>query len=225
MLGNENQTSGKLYILKPKTTDAEKHQISPVFQISEKNAETGKWGVTGAVSSVSGNLTRLEIKDQEYLGEKYQTVSVYLTDPAINEIYLLDLRLNLLSRSVINSLLNLKTFEEIKVSLYTNKKNGYPAVAVRQHGEMVDWAYKLEELPQPEEVTFKGKIQRDYSGPDAFFVEKVKELSSKLNTAPKTIRIKTAEKPVTKVIKPATKTELVDPDGDLAESDDNEAPF
>ena len=74
-------------------------------------------------------------------------------------------------------------------------------------------------------VTFKGKIQRDYSGPDAFFVEKVKELSSKLNTAPKTIRIKTAEKPVTKVIKPATKTELVDPDGDLAESDDNEAPF
>lgn len=181
MLGNDQQNAqNKMYILKIKTTDAEKHKIEPCFQISEKNAETGKWAATGTTTSVSGDLTKLEIREQEYLGEKYNSISAYLKDNDTQEIYLLDLRLNLLSRSLCNSFLGLKDYTGLKISLYTNKKNGYPAISLRSHGELTNWAFSLDSIPAAIEVQFKGKIQRDYTPVDEFYIEKLRELSARL---------------------------------------------
>ena len=186
MLGNDNQNNNnKLLILKIATKDAEKKNIDPVFNISEKSAETGKWGVTGSVSSVSGDLTKIEIRDQEYLGEHYNTVSLFLNDQDTQETYLLDLRLNLLTRSLVNSLLGMKDFNDIKVSLYTNKKNGYPAVSVRSHGELAHWLYNLDEVPAVDEIKDKkgNVVKRDYSDLDSFYVEKLRELAARLNSS------------------------------------------
>lgn len=205
MLGNDNQNdNSKLFILKIKTQDAEKHKIDPCFQISEKNKETGKWATTGTVTSVSGDLTRLEIKEHEYLGEKYNSISAYLKDNDTQEMYLLDLRMNLLSRSLCNSFLGLTDYTGLKISLYTNKKNGYPAISVRSHGELAHWAYALTDVPTVDEIKDKkgNVVKRDYSDLDNFYIEKLRELSARLNShesapakpATKPVQVKKQEK-------------------------------
>jgi len=178
-LGQDNQNNGKLFILKITTKGVDGKEVPPAFSVSEKNQETGKWAVTGSVSSVSGELSRIDIKDNEWEGQHYNTVSLYFKDSVLDETYLVDTKVNMLSRSIFNSLLNLENYDEVKLGLYLNKK-GYAAVAVRSHGDMVNWKYSLDEQPKPEEVKFKGKIQRDYTEVDSFFIEKLRDLAGRL---------------------------------------------
>lgn len=216
-LGKKQTQNGKLLILKIKTQDEDKKPISPCFQVSEKvNGKYEKRSET--VTAVSGNLIKLEIREQEYKGDKYNTISIYLVDG--EEVYLIDTRVNMLTRSLYNSLLSLKTFENISISLYnykktdkkTNKEVEYPAVAVRQNDEIVKWAVALPDQPKPASITFKGKTQNDYTEVDNFFVEKIRQLATVVEASTKNVN------------KPST-TDVAAATGQVKENEDENVPF
>lgn len=191
-LGRKNKAiSGKLLILKIKTKDADDKPISPVFEISEKGADNKYVKRTQTETGVSGNLVRLEVKEQKWKDETYNTVALFLQDG--DETYLVDCRVNMLTRSLFNSLLSLKKFENVSISLYmykkTDKNTGavseYPAVSLWQNDEQVKWAVPIAEQPKPTSVVFKGKKQNDYTAVDLFFIEKLRGLAKVVDAAAK----------------------------------------
>lgn len=176
---SDNNDSSKLLIFRLRTKNPEGEKVDPYFEISAK--EGGEWKQIDSAGFVNGNLAKADVKEGEWEGTKTYDVNLYLKDAVANETYLLSFRLNMLTRAIINSILNLPSTDDVKISLYTDKK-GYPAAAVRQHGEMVRWKYSLDEMPKPESVTFKGKKMNDYTETDSFFVGKVKEFGVKLTS-------------------------------------------
>lgn len=166
------RTQGTLIILKPKT----KEESNPHFSVIRK--EDGKWGETGeTVNQVSGDLTKVEVKEDEYEGRKYKVINVFLQDKEAGETYLLDLRLNMITKSLFNALSNLTDPRNISISLYKNKKSHNPNFGVWQNDELVRWKYSLEELPEPEEVTFKGETMKDYSKSDEMVLSSLLEMA------------------------------------------------
>ena len=178
---NSFNADGKLSVLRLRTKDAAGKPITPEYAVSEKNTE-GKWVEVDTTQYVSGNLVKVEIKEKQWEGETYNTVNLYLKDG--KDLYLIDCRINMLNRSLFNAFLSLDTFENLSISTYMqkSKKDGkeYGAISLRQGEELVHWKYSQSELPKPVSVTFKGKTMNDFSQADAFFLEKLKELSVKI---------------------------------------------
>ncbi|MFA5234044.1 MAG: hypothetical protein WC390_06540 [Sulfurimonas sp.] len=191
-LGNENQTNGKLYILKLKAKDKAAKQVPSFFEVSEK--VEGKWTATSEVKRVAGNLTRITIEKGEWEGSEYDIVKLILTDPEKDESYLLDLRMNLLARSLYNSLLSLTSFEDLSISLYQTKKDDktYDAISLRQGDSLVKWKHDLQNQPRVETVKIGGKKIVDSSKLDVFYIEQLTELAGIVKSAPRS-----AKKPTT----------------------------
>lgn len=190
-LGHDNQNNGKLYILKIRTQDEQKQSIPPIFDVLEKN-ENKKWDVTAHETQVAGNLTKIELEKRDnpkVEGEQYDVIKIYLNDNEKNETYLLDLRFNLLSRSLFNSLANLTDFSDLKISLYESKKGEktYPAISLRQKDEMVRWKHTLDSLPDVEEIKDKkgNLVKRDYNDLNDFYLAELTELAAKVSGVPK----------------------------------------
>lgn len=145
--------------------------VQPHFSVSRKNKETGKWeNNVEQCTFVEGVIESLYHVEGDWEGEPIHNISVYLVD---DEKYKLDLRLNMLGRSILNSLLKAGKGTRVKIQVYENEK-GYPAASVRVNDQLVEWKYSLDDQPSPKEQTWKGKIQRDYSEVDDFFLKKLK---------------------------------------------------
>lgn len=184
MLGSNKSNNNKVYFLKITTKDKDKKNVAPHFAVSEKVGD--KWEVTKEVKDVSGNLTGVTIEKKIWEEQEYDVIKLALEDTETQETYVLDLRQNLLSRSIFNSFLNLKTFDNVEVGLYTKKGEGaYPAVSVKQNGERVSWAYELDKLPKIEKVKVGKKEIVDSSELDEFYIEKLKELAARVKTGAK----------------------------------------
>lgn len=166
-----------VFSLKLKTKDEPK----PVFIVSQKQ-EDGKFHEVNRVHSVSGTLIEIEHRETPYNGDVIKSVSLYLKDG--DEFYMVSLPYTILSRSVFNSLLNLKSFEDIEISLYNSKprEDGkvYGAASVWQNRQLVNWAFERDALPATPEITFKGKKMRDTEALDKFFEEKIRELNTRI---------------------------------------------
>lgn len=181
---NSGKGSTPLIVLKVVDKDKDKKKISPHFSVSRK--VDGKYAVQAEqYNRVSGTLSRIDIKEQEWKGDKYNTISLYLKDS--DETYLVDLRFNLPSRSLFNGLASLESYDNVSITVYENK-SGYMAFGLWQGDKMVKWKYKLDELPTPDAVTFKGKEMHDYSKVDDFFTKVLQEISGKLGGSQKTVK-------------------------------------
>lgn len=185
-LGNNNQNNGKLYILKIRTQDEQKQSIPPTFDVLEKGEEN--WSVTANETQVAGNLTKLDLEKRDnpkVPGEQYDVIKMYLNDEEKDETYLLDLRFNLLSRSLFNSLLSLEEFDNLKISLYESKKGEktYPAISLRRGDEMVRWKHDLKSLPEVEEIKDKkgNVVKRVYDELNEFYVTELNAFAEKVN--------------------------------------------
>lgn len=192
-LGNppKTQSTRKLLILKLKAKDeAGKLLVPNMFQVSEKG-EDGKWAPRAELQPrVSGNLTRVELGEGEWQGAKYGTVKLYLEDPAADEMYLLDLRYNQLSRNLFNSLVSLNSFDNLSISNYStkSKKDGkeYANISLWQGDNMVKGKTDFAALPQPEVIKHpktQAVISRDFSEVDNFFKPQLEELSTRVSAA------------------------------------------
>ncbi len=223
-LGRKGKTqTGKLVVLKITTRDKDKKDIPPCFVVSEKGVDGKYHAREKTETAVEGDLVKIEVKDQEWEGEKYNTVAIYLVDG--DELFLIDARVNMLTRSLFNSLLSLKTFERVTISLYTfkkkDKKTGkdaeYPAVSVWQNEEQVMWSVPIAEQPKPVVINLpKGKVQNDYTDCDDFFLAKLREFSKVVDAAAKASTKNKKEAPANTVSAntPADSAEEQDAGGD-----------
>lgn len=192
-LGNlpKNQSTRKLLILKLKSKDENDKALIPnLFQVSEKNAD-GKWTSRPELQPrVSGNLTRVELGEGEYQGKKYGTVKLYLEDAEADELYLLDLRFNQLSRNLFNSLVSLTSFNDVAISNYCTKSKkdnkDYANISLWQAGKMVKGKTDFSALPQPEVIKHPKTgvvISRDFSEVDAFYKPQLEDLANRVAAA------------------------------------------
>lgn len=176
MLQNKNEKSGKLLILKP-VSKINGENVRPFFEISSKEGD--KWipSEDNSINSISGSLFKIEAVEEEYKGDKYFRVKAFIKDG--DESYLVPFRMNIASRSLLNSFFNLESFDNISIRYYLSK-TGYDSYYVTQNDNKVTWKFESSELPSPEEITFKGKIIRDFTKIDMFFVEQIKILNDKI---------------------------------------------
>lgn len=180
MLGKTNQSNSKLIVLKPVSKLKTGEKVKPFFQISSK--ENNAWSVSEdqSISQVTGDLVKVEASEEEYQGDKYFRVKLYLKDGG--EVYLIPFRLNIATRGLLNSLFSLESFEDISISYYESKA-GYDVFSATQGGSRVSWKYELSELPKPDEVILRGKVLRDYTALDNFYLEKLEELAGRVSAA------------------------------------------
>lgn len=109
----------------------------PLFQIVSKDT----WAIA-TVKSIDGNITGIQYTENEFDGNKIKGYRITFDAP--DGVGLLSLGFTSLGRSIFNSLLSLVSAENVKISLYKNKK-GYDAVSVTQNGEKVAWALDMKD--------------------------------------------------------------------------------
>jgi len=182
MLGNKNEKTGTLLILKP-VSKINGESVKPFFEVSSKDAVTNKWvpSTDNSINSISGSIFKIEAVEEEYKGDKYFRVKAIIKDK--DEAYLVPFRMNIATRSLLNSFFNLESFENISIRYYLSKA-GYDSYYITQNDEKVTWKFESSELPSPEEISFKGKIIRDFTKIDLFFVDQIKILNERIKLNP-----------------------------------------
>lgn len=204
---NKGNFSGNLFILKVKTKDADSQPVSPFFQVMKK--VDGKWTEHSTVTEVSGDISKLEVKEEEFEGNPYTVVNLYLNDG--EDSYLVDLRMTYLTRSLFNSLLSLTGFDNVSIGLYQTRPREsdgkvFPAFALRRNDEMVRWKYQKDELPEIKQLVLNKKKVTDTSEIDDFYVKQLGELAQKIGSPAPTEAPTPVTKPARKSKKDKTET-------------------
>lgn len=195
MLGSKNGNSnGKLVVLKIKTKDAEDKAVPPYFSVSRK--VDGKFKEVAQENRFGGRLKEFKLEKYTWEEQENDVIKVFLEDEVEDEdtgelekeTYLLDLRFNLLSRNLLNTLVGLSKGDYIDISLYekTSKKDGkvYPAISVWKDGELAQWKFRLEELPPVAEVKVGKKVVRDYEELNSFYLAAIEKFNAQVVTEP-----------------------------------------
>jgi hypothetical protein len=170
-----------------------KNLPAPIFEVAERQGDEYVI-VDPAATHVSGNIIGINHKETPNPKKPGTTVkSVNLTIQDKNEVYFVGVPYSYLGRNILSSLLNLKTFNGIEISLYKSKpkadsknKEGFDSAAVRQNGELIYGRFKREELPEIKKVKVGDEVHSDATAINAFFKAHVDELS-------KVIKAKTPE--------------------------------
>jgi len=123
----------------------------PAPVIVLKNKDTG---AETSVKSIDGNLTGVSYTENEYEGNKIR--GFRLTIDSTDGVCLLSIGFTSLGRNIINSLLSLTSAEDIKFSLYKNKKD-FDAVSVTQWGQQVQWKFNPTSEEMKPVVVMDGK--------------------------------------------------------------------
>lgn len=185
----------KAFSLKLKLKDGEKFLDKPVFEVSKREGD--KFVILPEKESeVSGNLIGVEPREYVYEGSPIRSFTATLQDN--DEIYFVNVPLNGLGRGLANSLLALKDFTDVQIGLYASKPKtegarSFPAASLRQGGEIIRWKFDQAALPTPEEVTFKGKTQRDWTKTEVFLSDQLKELNKLVKQKTHVQAVSTAE--------------------------------
>jgi hypothetical protein len=194
-LGKQNRIEGKAYSLKLKLKDGDKFLETPVFDVQEKQGD--KYVSVGRETDVAGDLIKIETRVGDYEGQPIRNVTAALKDFEKGEIYYVGFSLGSgIGRGLANSLLNLKSFDNVQIGLYgqKSKKDGkvYGAVAVRQGDDntTVKWKHdpKAENtaLPPAREFAGKGgKVEKDLTTQEEFFLAQLAELAKVVEEAAK----------------------------------------
>lgn len=203
LTNNKSQGGGgPLLFLSPRSKDKNKQDVPPHFEVGRVNAE-GKIenDPNLTVTSVSGDLFKLEFKQREFEGNITEEAVFYLRDKSAGEqgeSYRLPIRFGNTGRSLFNTLASLadgNDFSGLQIDYYRSKK-GYDTYAVKQHGEKVSWKYELKDLPVALEIKHPvtGKVlQRDYSEVNSFLKAELQKIAEKVNSG--TTAAKAPEKP------------------------------
>lgn len=221
---NSDYQLGELIILRPIMKDKDKKDIPVTFEVRRKAADGKFLPQADTASSVTGDLFRIETYTSEWEGNITHGYKLLLRDEEMHETYIVDMKFNMLTRSLANNVLALTNFKNITITLYKNNR-GYNSVVVKDaSGEMVHWKYELSQLPQPTEIfhpklkdekTGKPKLlSRDFSEVDDWFTNQLNEfaLANGLVAKDKMVATNTSE---------VVEAEVVD----VEEDEDGRVPF
>lgn len=190
---NTAKNQNKLYILKVRTQDAEKKPLPVHFEVFEKKTvevegkTEERWVTTTTTKDVTGDLNSIELTEREFKGEKIPGVKVTLVDDSQKESYLLDLRYNIVSRSLFNSLFGLTSFENLEIGVYQTKPKSadgksYASISLKQNGKRVDWKFDKNSIPPIETVKIGKKEVSNFDNMNEFYIKHLQNLSAKLRS-------------------------------------------
>lgn len=134
-----------------------------------------KDGVIGLYSYIEGQITGLELRDEEYNGDKYKKLCVMINDK--DEDFQLQMRLDSgYGRAFCNIILNADLTKRLKISPTFEEINGKPksGMFINQGGSALKWFFTKDnphDLPPMEKVVFKGKEEWDNSKQQAFYID------------------------------------------------------
>lgn len=208
--------SGPIYLtIKGLKKDAEKIYIE---KYEGKNVEGKHY------KSVEGDLVKITFPNKEYDGKKYKGCCIYLKDN--DETYVLKCsfdKITNLIRSIINQILNLKSFENIKITV-KGAENDYKNAWVSQNDAKAGFYLSLEEINALiEKFTINGDTVKSYSKLDERLMELVElSINSVLKIKYDNVNNEKSEDNENKVIEP---TPLLDNNDDDDNSEVIDLPF
>lgn len=177
----------KVYFVSIKEKDLEQ----PYFEIKVKD-DTGAYVVVGAIKDkikyLGGALIGLKNKTFKHEGKDIESTTATFIDKAKDEAYLLTVSQGYLGRNILNSILNLKSFEGLELGLYVSKPKegqtkGFHSVALRQNGVLIYGKYKMEELPKIVKVKVGKDVHSDASEINAFYTKQIEEFAKVVQAA------------------------------------------
>ncbi len=199
--GSERNPTSNAYSFKIKSKENGKYLPRPIFEVKKKvgdkyELQVDSNGKPVSATRVSGTLIAMEHKEFTWKSptgnQLIQSVNIVLTDKKEDAIYFITIPYSYMGISAVNSLLALKTFDDIKLELYQTKPKtdggkSYGALAVNQGGKKVDWKFKKEELPPVDKVKFQGKDLSDFSNLIKFVSAEIEKFSKNLKDQGATI--------------------------------------
>jgi len=241
-LGKKNRIeAGKSYSVKLSLKDGQTFREIPAFIVSQKAPEGSdkKYETVGQETDISGDLVKLVVRQGEYEGSPTYTFTLGLFDPQVNEMYYTDIGLgSTVGRSLANSVLNLKAFDNVQLSAYKqiNKetKKSYANVSLRQGETTATVKGKYDKKTHPEmqarqfegkidPATKKPKIEYDYTAVVLFLFEELKAFAAVVE-ANKPVAKTPTSTPTTPAPQ-ATTSPDVPVDADAGADDDEQLPF
>ena len=173
-----------LYSFKIKTKDLP----SPLFDVKKKVGDEYVPQKETA-TRVSGTLISASPRENTHQGKVIKSINLTLQDG--DDVYFVSVGYTYIGRNLFNSLLALKTFDDIEIGLYQSKpkpdakiKTGFASVALRQHGELVRGPFDpKKDLPPIKKIVLNGATVSDTTDVDAFFDGKMKAFCKVVNAA------------------------------------------
>jgi hypothetical protein len=169
----------------------EKDLPQPFFEIKTKEGDKTVVvaGVDKQIKFLAGDLVDIRNKTGKTAeGKEIESASVSIFDREKDEGYIVSVGQTFLGRNILNSLVNLKTFNGIEIGLYTSKPKpgqakGFKSAAVRQNGQLIYGKFKNEELPEIKKVQVGKEVHSDQVMINAFFTQQVEEFAKVLRAA------------------------------------------
>ncbi len=208
-LGKSNRVDGKAFSLKLATKRDGAFLDKPEWEVQTKlpngeyetlspDALKELTGVDGPCHDVAGNLIGIETRVGSFDDKPIYNVTLSLRDPKQNQVYFTGFTVgSSLGRKLTNAVLNLKSFDNVQVGLYSqvNKetKKVYGAAALRQGDDTATvkgkYDFKTDASLQPRSYIGEGnKEKKDWTAVDLFLFEKLKAFGETVkgakNTAP-----------------------------------------
>lgn len=153
---------------------------APVFEVTTK--QDGATVTLDSASFVSGTLTGVRHKEGKYQNKTIESVTVTLREGA--EIYYVSVPYSYLGRNLLNALLGLKTFSNVKISVYKGKPKGdkpaFDECAIRQNGELVYGKHRFADLPKINKVKVGGNEFGDPTEINRFFRAEIEALDKRV---------------------------------------------
>lgn len=128
---------------------------------------------------LEGMLTDIEIRDEEYQGEKYKKLCLKINDRG--EDFLLQMRLDSgYGRAFCKIILNVDLKQPMKISPNFTEKDGKQSgsLFINQNGKALKWYFTKDnpgDLPPMKEITFKGKTVWDNTDQQNYFIHMLLE--------------------------------------------------
>jgi hypothetical protein len=160
---------------------------SPIFEVSKLDPTDNKYKVLDKPATVvTGSLYAVKPTDTKWNGKTISSVNLTLRDG--DDIYFVTVPWSNIGRGLLNSILNLKEFNDVSISLWLPKprKEGektYPTATVRQNDIIVKWKFSGDALPKAKTITFKDQIMRDYTETDLFLKKQLVELDKLIKSS------------------------------------------
>lgn len=151
---------------------------APQFSVQTKDGDN--YIDLAPVSRITGDLIAVRLKEGKYQNKIIRSVTATIKDK--NEVYFVAIPYTYLGRNIMNSLLGLKSFSGLELSVYKGKpktegKPGFSSSALRQNSELVFGKYEYKDLPKITKVKVNGEEIGDTAEINAFFGKEIESLS------------------------------------------------
>jgi len=174
-LGNDNKNYRFVSLRTMVTLPDGSKDVDPGFILSTKVGN--RYEKSEAFSFISGQLVDIKKDSYQWENQNVKQTVLFIYDKTDDATYKVEMPNGQLTRSILNSLLTIPDFSDIKISVYRyTRKTDQKVIAaatvswnVSVNLQKADWKFQPEDLkPYFDKVVFRGKEQIDSDRADEF---------------------------------------------------------